>query len=132
MFFLSLQLALIAADLLTGGRTVHRGLKISVPVLDTSVSRMNIPSEDSVALFNANLIIIDEASMITCNVLRIIDTLCKEVMRSEKLFGGKVILLGGDFRQTAPVIPRGSDAAVLENCIKSSNQCRHVKILNLS
>ena len=92
---------------------------------------MKIPSEDSVALFNADLIIIDEASMITCNVLRIIDTLCKEVMRSEKLFGGKLILLGGDFRQTAPVIPRGSDVAVLENCIKSSNQWIHV-ILNLS
>lgn len=35
-------------------------------------------------------------------------------------FGGKVIVIGGDFRQTLPVVPRGSRANIVEACIKSS------------
>ncbi|KAF2345078.1 DNA helicase Pif1-like, partial [Trinorchestia longiramus] len=55
----------IAADLLSGGRTVHNGFKIPVPVLDTSLSRIRIPFEDSAKLLSAVLIIIDEASILT-------------------------------------------------------------------
>ncbi|KAF2347106.1 DNA helicase Pif1-like, partial [Trinorchestia longiramus] len=103
---------------------------IPVPVLDTSLSRIRIPSEDSAKLLSAVLILIDEASMLTTNILRIIDTFLKKVMQSNKLFGGKLLLLGGDFRQTAPVIPRASPTATVENCIKSSEQRQHVIILS--
>uniref|UniRef100_A0A0L8HYI2 ATP-dependent DNA helicase n=1 Tax=Octopus bimaculoides TaxID=37653 RepID=A0A0L8HYI2_OCTBM len=44
----------------------------------------------------------------------------EEDMMSPKSFGGKVLLLGGDFRQTAPIIPGGSNAAVIESSIKQS------------
>ena len=42
------------------------------------------------------------------------------------------MLLGGDFRQTAPVIPRASDAAIIESSIKNSNLWRFVTKLSLT
>ena len=53
-------------------------------------------------------------------------------MNSQRPFGGKVSLLGGDFRQTAPVIPRASDAAIIESSIKNSNLWRFVTELSLT
>ena len=35
-------------------------------------------------------------------------------------FGGKIFLLGGDFRPVLPVLPRKSRSAIVENCLKSS------------
>ena len=42
------------------------------------------------------------------------------------------MLLGGDFRQKAPVIPRASDAAIIESSIKNSNLWRFVTKLSLT
>jgi len=38
-------------------------------------------------------------------------------MNSKELFGGKVVVLLGDFRQTCPVVPRGTKADILNACI---------------
>jgi len=35
-------------------------------------------------------------------------------------FGGKTIVLGGDFRQILPVVPRGGRADIVHACINSS------------
>lgn len=122
----------IAADLLIDGRTAHSGMKLPVPILDTSTSRMRIPSENSDKLKNAHLLIIDEAAMLSKNALRIIDHLLQEIMNSNRPFGGKVLLLGGDFRQTAPVIRRGSNAAVVESSIKQYHQWGQITKLSLT
>ncbi|XP_065323624.1 uncharacterized protein LOC135930767, partial [Gordionus sp. m RMFG-2023] len=110
----------ISSILLIGGRTIHSGFKIPVPILDTSVSRMKTNSIEAQKLKNAHLIIIDEVSMMTKHALRCIDLLLRDIMQTSNPFGGKVILLGGDFRQTLPVIPRGTKTSILESCIKCS------------
>lgn len=48
------------------------------------------------------------------------------------IFGGTMILLAGDFRQTLPVIPRGTPADELHACLKSSLLWRYVKTLRLT
>ncbi|XP_076049686.1 uncharacterized protein LOC143030424 [Oratosquilla oratoria] len=59
-----------AADLLTNGRTAHRGFKLPIPLLETSTSSMRIPSPESEKIKKASPIIIDEASMPSGNALR--------------------------------------------------------------
>lgn len=50
-------------------------------------------------------------------VLACVEECCRKVMGNQTLFGGKVIVLLGDFRQTCPVIPRGTKADILNACI---------------
>lgn len=122
----------IAATLLKGGRTVHSGFKLPVPILDTSVSSMRLRSNDAQILREAALIIIDEATMLYKDGLRIIDRLLREIMGDERPFGGKVFLLGGDFRQTLPVVVRGTRNDIIENCIKSSPLWHQFRQLGLT
>lgn len=47
-----------------------------------------------------------------------LDRVLRDVTRIDALFGGKVVILGGDFRQIPTVIPRGSRAQVCEASLK--------------
>ena len=47
-------------------------------------------------------------------------------------FTSKVVCFCGDFRQTLPVVPRGSAGAVINRCMKSSPFWEAVTILNLT
>lgn len=53
-------------------------------------------------------------------VLACVEALLRTIMDDERPFGGKIIILLGDFRQTCPVIPYGSKADVIEASLKSS------------
>ena len=46
--------------------------------------------------------------------------------------GGIVLVLSGDFRQTLPVIPKGTRADGIRACLKSSNIWHHTQTLVLS
>lgn len=110
----------IASTLLQGGRTMHNVFKLPVPILEDSVSSITANSADGRLLMSASLIIIDEVSMCPLNALKLIDRLLKDLCQNETdLFGGKTILLCGDFRQILPVVPHGSRATLIENCITS-------------
>jgi hypothetical protein len=76
-------------------------------------------------LKEAYLIIIDEASALTKFMLDAIDYLLKDIMYSKKTFGGKIILLGGDFRQCLPVIRHGRKLDILESTIKYSDNWKY-------
>lgn len=122
----------IAGTLLKGGRTVHSGFKLPVPLLDTSVSSMRLNSPEAAVLRGASLIIIDEITMLPKNGLRCIDKLLREVMTTDAPFGGKVFVIGGDFRQTLPVVARGTRTAIVESCIKSSRLWREFSRFSLT
>jgi hypothetical protein len=122
----------IAGTLLKGGRTVHSGFKLPVPLLDTSVSSMRLNSAEAHTLRQASLIIIDEITMLPKNGLRCIDKLLGEIMANDCPFGGKVFVVGGDFRQTLPVVARGSRTDVMECCIKASQLWRNFMQLTLT
>ena len=82
---------------------------------------MRLNSPEAAALREASLIVIDEITMLPKNGLRCIDLLLRELMKNDVSFGGKVLVLGGDFRQTLPVVQRGTRTEIIESCIKSSS-----------
>lgn len=49
-----------------------------------------------------------------------VDDVLRRIMNNNIPFGGKTVLLAGDFRQTCPVIRKGSKADVIDASIKSS------------
>ena len=66
------------------------------------------------------LIIWDEAGMANWAAFECVDDVCRRVMKINKLFSGKTVVLLGDFRQTCPVIRCGSRLQVVDACIQRS------------
>ena len=62
----------------------------------------------------AKLILWDEASMAKRDTIEIFDRLLRDVMDSDLPFGGKVVVFGGDFRQTLPVIQNATKDQQIE------------------
>uniref|UniRef100_A0A8C5PXT8 ATP-dependent DNA helicase n=1 Tax=Leptobrachium leishanense TaxID=445787 RepID=A0A8C5PXT8_9ANUR len=121
----------IGANLLEGGRTYHSQFKLPVPLLDTSTSSMRQSSNDATILRKAKIIIWDESTMAPSDALRCVDKLLQELMKNNKPFGGKTIILGGDFRQTLPVVAHGSRSAIVESSIKFNTLWDKFKIIKL-
>ncbi|XP_067945194.1 ATP-dependent DNA helicase pif1-like [Watersipora subatra] len=64
--------------------------------------------------------------------LEALDRTLKDLYNSEKLMGGVCVLLAGDFRQTLPVIPRGTPADELKACLKDSYIWHCVEVCKLT
>ena len=52
--------------------------------------------------------------------------------KSDLVFGGKVLVLAGDFRQCLTVVPGASRAGIVSQCINKSKLWSHFKILRLT
>ncbi|UYV61151.1 hypothetical protein LAZ67_1003601 [Cordylochernes scorpioides] len=71
------------------------------------------------------------ATMAPKDALRCINNLLKEIMQNEKPLGGKTIVFGRDFRQTLPVVPHGTQAAIVDSSIKFHPLWKKFNILKL-
>ncbi|XP_074299006.1 uncharacterized protein LOC141630009 [Silene latifolia] len=112
--FFELSTSGIAASNIPSGRTTHSRFKIP---LDCDISlACDIPKQSSLAaLIQAtSLIIWDEASMAKRQNAESLDLLLRDLCDADHLFGGKVVVFGGDFRQTLPILPRKSQREVVE------------------
>ena len=67
------------------------------------------------------MIVWDEAPTASKSVLHAVDLLLQELMHSTSPFGGKIVLLGGDFRQIPPVLRFVERDAVLAHTIASAS-----------
>ena len=47
-----------------------------------------------------------------------LDNTMRDLRENDQLFGGATVVICGDFRQTLPVVPRGTSADELNACIK--------------
>lgn len=89
--------------LLPGGRTSHYRFKISVPTLESSICNINKKNKLYKLLNLTDLIICDETLMDNKFFFEAFDKSLKYIMSentpaSKKLFGGKVVVFGVDFR----------------------------------
>jgi len=121
----------IAANLLKGGRTYHSQYKLPVPLVENSRSDIKQTSYEAKVIKNAKLLIWDESTMAPSHALNAVDKILKDIMQNNLPFGGKVLLLGGDFRQCLPVVPHGHQSAIVEASIKFSPLWCKFKILKL-
>ncbi|XP_054269201.1 ATP-dependent DNA helicase PIF1-like [Macrosteles quadrilineatus] len=55
----------------------------------------------------------------------------QDIRNSQDLMGGLVVLLSGDFRQTLPVIQRGTPADEINSCLKKSVLWSHIEQYHL-
>jgi hypothetical protein len=112
---LSMAFSSIVALLLEGDCTAHSRFKIPVAGLCGS-STCYVPlNSPQVALIRAaRLIVWDEAPMAHKHVFETVNRMLQHVMGAidralkDMLFGGKVVVMGGDFRQILPVVPQGT------------------------
>ncbi|XP_069968843.1 uncharacterized protein [Bactrocera oleae] len=124
----------IAATLLEGGLTAHSALKLPLNMQSNETPTCNVSKNSAMAkvLQQCKLIVWDECTMAHKKSLEALDRTLKDLRSNNNQFGGAMILLAGDFRQTLPVIPRSTPADELNACLKSSNLWKHVKVLHLS
>ncbi|XP_071636386.1 ATP-dependent DNA helicase pif1-like [Temnothorax longispinosus] len=108
----------IAATLLKGGRTYHSLFKLTIPIDKTTKSSIRGNTQEARELISAKIIIWDEVSMTVGQALTAIDKLLRDLMRNTKLFGAKVILFAGDFRQNLFVVAHANRTAIIESTVK--------------
>ncbi|CAN1310134.1 ATP-dependent DNA helicase PIF1 [Linum perenne] len=98
----------IAATLLPDGVTAHSRFKIPLEIDNLSTCTIKKGSDVAELLKSATLIVWDEAPMIHKLSFEAVDRTMCDIMNMPLSgenyvpFGGKVVLLGGDFRQTLP------------------------------
>jgi hypothetical protein len=93
----------IASLLLPGGRTAHSRFKIPIDLHDESTCNITQQMKVAELVRKADLIIWDEAPMMHRRAFEAVDRTLRDLMQlddaqaTEKIFGGKTMVLGGDF-----------------------------------
>ena len=112
----------IASLLLPGGRTTHS--RFGIPINPYEFSTCNlIPGTDQANLVKAaSLIIWDEAPMMSKHCFESLDISMAGIVgnKDNRPFAGKVVVLGGDFRQVLPVIHGAGRPEIVLESLNSS------------
>jgi len=88
-------------------------------------------------MHKADLIIWDEAPMMHHRAFKAIDQTLRDLMQlddahaTKKIFGGKIMVLGGDFQQILLVVPKGGQEDIVSASLPQSHLWQHVTILRL-
>ncbi|XP_019162491.1 PREDICTED: uncharacterized protein LOC109158985 [Ipomoea nil] len=128
----------IASLLLPGGRTAHSRFAIPISVNEDSTCNIKQGSALAELIIKAKLIIWDEAPMMHKHCFEALDRTMRDLMRftnprsSTMTFGGKTVVLGGDFRQILPVIPKGTRQDIVQASINSSYLWNNCEVLRLT
>ncbi|XP_059289935.1 uncharacterized protein LOC132043482 [Lycium ferocissimum] len=122
----------VEASILPGRMTAHSCFKFPIEI-DEQFS-CNISKQSSLAalICDAKLIVWDEVSMAKKKVLEAFDILLKDLMDTNALFGGKVVILGGDFRQTLSVVRSGKKEDFIQESLLYSEIWNQLEKMRLS
>ncbi|UYV65078.1 hypothetical protein LAZ67_3003053 [Cordylochernes scorpioides] len=124
----------IAATLIEGCPTAYLELKLPLNLQNIEAPTCNISKTYVMAkvLSASKIIIWAECTMAHKCALEALDRTLKVLCNDSRCFGGVMILLSGNFRQTLPVIPRSMTADEINACLKSLNLWCYVKKLQLT
>ena len=104
----------IDALLLNSGRTAYSRFKILLKVDQNSTLNIEKQSELAQLIQNAKAILWDEAPMMNRFAFEAVVRTFKDLMTNDLPFGGKTMILGGDFRQILLVVVRGTHSQIID------------------
>ena len=128
----------VASLLLPGGRTAHSRFKIPCDLDEHSICDIRRGSMLCELIEETSLVIWDEALMTHRHAFEALDRTfrdlmsCKTMGADKLVFGGKVVVLGGDLRQILPVIEGGTRTEIVNAALVNSPLWRHVTVLSLT
>ena len=122
----------ITALLLPGGHTAHSMFKIPINNL-SNVSYCCIPENGRCAdLMRAvKCIVWDEIVPQHRYAIEALDRTLRDLKDTNKPFGGITLLMGGDFQQTLPIVPKGSCEDILDAMITRSYLWHEINVIHL-
>ncbi|GFU27610.1 ATP-dependent DNA helicase [Trichonephila clavipes] len=123
----------IAATLIDGGKTAHSAFKLPLNLHHSESVNCNISKQSDMAhvLREAKLIIWDECTMAHKKGIEALNRTLQDIRGCNQIMGGLTVLLSGDFRQTLPVVLRGTRADIIKACLKTSFLWPHIKVVSL-
>jgi len=128
----------IAALLILGGRTAHSRFKIPINITDESICEIKQGTHLAEQLKKTSVIIWDEAPMANKKCFEVLGKSLRDIFRftnlniNEKPFGGMTVVLGGDFKQILPVVPKGRREHIVSASVKRSYLWNHFEIFKLT
>lgn len=108
------------AAILAGGDTIHSffGLPMDACIPGT----MGKMSESRIlTLIHADTIIIDEVSMVRCDIIDAIDYTMRKTLRNMQPFGGKQVIFVGDMFQLPPVVKQGAEYELMHDLYNTND-----------
>ncbi|GFR23837.1 ATP-dependent DNA helicase [Trichonephila clavata] len=82
-------------------------------------------------LREAKLIIWDECTMAHKKGIEALNRTLQDIRGCNQIMRGLTVLLSGDFRQTLPVVLRGTRADIVKVCLKTTFLWPHINVLSL-
>ncbi len=102
------------AAILAGGDTIHSFFGLPMDVCTPGT--MGKMSEARIqTLLHTDTIIIDEVSMVRCDIIDAIDYTMRKTLRSMQPFGGKQVIFVGDMFQLPPVVKQGAERELMHD-----------------
>ena len=100
------------ASILVGGETIHSFFGFPTEVLTASTyAKLN---QNKLAIIRSvDTFIIDEVSMVRCDIIDAIDRSLRSVLMNSSPFGGKQMVFTGDLFQLQPVLQKGIDEDII-------------------
>ena len=108
------------AAILAGGETIHSFFGLQMDVC-TPGTFGNMNEARILALQKADTIIIDEVSMVRCDIVDAIDYTMRRVLRTTLPFGGKQVIFVGDMFQLPPVAQKGAERELLQDLYNTND-----------
>ena len=124
----------VASVELKGGKTVHKQFKVPINLNSSDAPCCNISRQSPIVelIRQCKVVLIDEATMLQKKAYEAIDRTLQDLLRNDHVFGGKVVIFSGDWKQTLPVLPKASRATVVGSTLKSTSFWRNIKQKSLT
>lgn len=101
------------AAILAGGETIHSFFGLPMSVCEPGTyGRLN--EVRLAAIRHADTIIVDEASMVRCDIVDAMDLTLRKAMATNRPFGGKQMVFVGDMFQLPPIVKAGPERDCLQ------------------